>query len=85
MAVVDTAPEWTLDQIAGLAFSFFMLASYFGAKYVDQYVADSQREQVGVCIKCGGLYEGDDKPCPESDCPSSFAAAPSKETSSPPA
>eukprot|EP01025_Chloroclados_australasicus_P005105 TRINITY_DN11440_c0_g1_i1.p2 TRINITY_DN11440_c0_g1~~TRINITY_DN11440_c0_g1_i1.p2 ORF type:complete len:128 (+),score=8.24 TRINITY_DN11440_c0_g1_i1:179-562(+) len=68
-AVTIDNPEWTLDQIAGLVFAGFMLASYFGASVIDQYVAAAQRKQLGLCTKCGGLYEGDGVVCEEEACP----------------
>ena len=68
VAALDTAPEWTLDQIAGLVFGGFLVALYFSSKLIDDYVAVSQRRQLGLCEKCGGLY--DERRCQERNCPS---------------
>ena len=83
VAALDTAPEWTLDQIAGLAFGVgahqklpappavipasgilsdfamqgLMVACFLLATKVDEYVARSQRRELGLCEACGGLNE----------------------------
>lgn len=46
-----------------------MIASYFLAKYADVYVAQSQRQELGLCTKCGGLNEGAAEQCPLEGCP----------------
>ena len=46
-----------------------MIASYFLAKYADTYVAAAQRQELGLCTKCGGLNEGDVARCPVEACP----------------
>ncbi len=67
IAALDTAPEWTLDQIAGLVFGGLLVALYFSSKFIDDYAAASQRRQLGLCEKCGGLY--DSSSCQERNCP----------------
>ncbi len=67
LAALDSAPEWTLDQIAGLVFGGLLVALYFSSKFIDDYAAASQRKQLGLCEKCGGLYDGSS--CPERNCP----------------
>ena len=67
IAALDSAPEWTRDQIAGLVFGGLLVALYFSSKFIDDYAAASQRKQLGLCEKCGGLYDGSS--CPERDCP----------------
>lgn len=67
LAALDTAPDWTLDQIAGLVFGGFLVALYFSSKFIDEYVAVSQRRQLGICEKCGGL--NDKSTCLEKECP----------------
>jgi hypothetical protein len=51
-----------------------MIASYFMAKFVDSYVAASQRKDLGLCVKCGGLNEGEGIACMEENCPKSAVA-----------
>jgi hypothetical protein len=67
VAALDTAPDWTLDQIAGLVFGGFLVALYFSSKFIDEYIAVSQRRQLGICEKCGGL--NDKSTCLEKECP----------------
>jgi hypothetical protein len=67
LAALDTAPDWTLDQIAGLVFGGFLVALYFSSKFIDEYIAVSQRRQLGICEKCGGL--NDKSTCSEKECP----------------
>ena len=67
ISALDAAPEWTLDQIAGLVFGGFLVALYFSSKFIDEYVAVSQRRQLGICEKCGGMNDRDR--CAETDCP----------------
>lgn len=64
---IDSPPEWTLDQIAGLVFGGLLVLLYTSSRVIDNYVANSQRRQLGLCEKCGGLY--DEGTCPEKDCP----------------
>ena len=66
-AALDEAPEWTLDQIAGLAFGTLLLAFYFSSWQVDAFVARAQRRQLGLCQQCGGLYEA--STCSQAGCP----------------
>jgi len=61
-------PTWTLDQIAGLAFGFVMLAFVASSKQVDVFVARAQRRQLGICEECGGVY--DPATCQQAGCPS---------------
>ncbi|KAL6764494.1 hypothetical protein V8C86DRAFT_2476535 [Haematococcus lacustris] len=65
---LDVMPEWTLDQIAGLAFGAVMLAAVLGAKQVDVFFAKAQRRQLGLCEECGGTFQPDT--CPMARCPS---------------
>jgi hypothetical protein len=51
------------------ALQVLMLASYFLAKLADSYVAESQRKDLGLCTKCGGLNEGVVDKCPLDNCP----------------
>ena len=44
-----------------------MLASLVLANKVDSVVAAAQRQELGLCAKCGGLNDTDT--CRESDCP----------------
>ena len=67
MAMVDAAPEWTLDQIAGLAFGGVLVASVLLSSKVDEYIARSQRRELGLCEQCGGLNEA--ATCEEKRCP----------------
>jgi hypothetical protein len=46
-----------------------MLASYYLAALADDYVAASQRKELGLCTKCGGLNADDQKPCTVDTCP----------------
>ena len=64
---LDTAPAWTLDQIAGLVFGGLLVAFYFSSQYIDKYVAKSQRRQVGLCEECGGV--NDPATCQSRTCP----------------
>lgn len=66
-AALDSAPEWTLDQIAGLVFASLLVALYFSSKMIDEYVASSQRRELGICEKCGGLNA--QSTCKEKECP----------------
>jgi hypothetical protein len=45
-----------------------MVASVFFASKVDDFVAKSQRRELGLCEECGGLYDPD--LCSEGKCPS---------------
>lgn len=67
IAALDSAPEWTLDQIAGLVFASLLVTLYFSSKLVDEYVATSQRIELGICQKCGGLNNKNE--CKEKECP----------------
>lgn len=67
IAALDSAPEWTLDQIAGLVFASLLVALYFSSKMIDEYVASSQRRELGICEKCGGLNA--QSTCEEKECP----------------
>lgn len=67
IATLDSAPEWTLDQIAGLVFASLLVTLYYSSKIVDEYVAFSQRIDLGICGKCGGL--NDETTCQEKECP----------------
>lgn len=66
-ATLDTAPVWTLDQIAGLVFGGLLAAFYFSSQYIDKYVAKSQRRQLGLCEQCGGV--NDPATCQSRTCP----------------
>ena len=66
-ATLDTAPVWTLDQIAGLVFGGLLVAFYFSSQYIDKYVAKSQRRQLGLCEECGGV--NDAATCQSRTCP----------------
>lgn len=44
-----------------------MLAFYFGSKEVDVFIAKQQRKQLGLCERCGGLY--DPASCSQGNCP----------------
>jgi hypothetical protein len=66
-ATLDTAPVWTLDQIAGLVFGGLLVAFYFSSQYIDRYVAKSQRRQLGLCEECGGVYDA--ATCQSRTCP----------------
>jgi hypothetical protein len=66
-ATLDTAPAWTLDQIAGLVFGGLLVAFYFSSQYIDKYVAKSQRRQLGLCEECGGV--NDAATCQSRTCP----------------
>lgn len=70
----DIAPDWTPDQIAGLLFGAFMLASVWGASKVDAIIARQQRRQLGICVECGGLNEPGT--CQEAKCPLRQAGGP---------
>jgi hypothetical protein len=50
-----------------LHLQFVMLASVLSAKSVDEWVARAQRQQLGLCERCGGLY--DPATCTEGQCP----------------
>jgi hypothetical protein len=65
--VMDEAPVWTLDQIAGLVFFFFLIAIYLSSTLVDSFVARMQRRQLGLCEECGGVYEPSS--CMQTQCP----------------
>lgn len=54
---MDIMPTWTLDQIAGLAFSLVMVLFIVSAKQVDIFFARQQRRQLGLCEECGGVFE----------------------------
>ena len=45
-----------------------MIAAYASAGLVDEYVAAGQRKALGLCTKCGGVFE-EEAQCPEADCP----------------
>ncbi|BDA46710.1 hypothetical protein COCOBI_09-1630 [Coccomyxa sp. Obi] len=66
-AVLDQAPAWTLDQIAGLAFGGILVASVLVGSKIDQIIARSQRRELGLCEECGGL--NDPATCKENRCP----------------
>ena len=66
-AIFD-GPEWTLDQIAGLAIGALLAATFLFAGKIDEFVARSQRRQLGLCEECGGLYDAAD--CTQARCPS---------------
>lgn len=66
-ATLDTAPVWTLDQIAGLVFGGLLVAFYFSSQFIDKYVARSQRRQLGLCEECGGV--NDAATCQSRTCP----------------
>ena len=40
-----------------------MAASFLLSGYVDKYVAASQRSALGLCVKCGGVDEGNCEEC----------------------
>lgn len=61
-------PTWTGDQLAGLAFGGLMLAAFLLARSFDEWVASQQREELGLCRSCGGLYEPEQ--CRKGRCPS---------------
>jgi len=93
VAAAEAPPEWTLDQIAGLAFGVrtpvtaqalpelisvppltltleaqaVLVASYFLSSKVDEAIARGQREELGLCVECGGLNDVDT--CEEARCP----------------
>lgn len=60
-------PSWTPDQLAGLAFGAFMVACFIGTRRFDEWVAAQQREELGLCARCGGL--NDPGACKQEDCP----------------
>eukprot|EP00951_Prasinocladus_malaysianus_P009432 scaffold68895_cov35-Prasinocladus_malaysianus.AAC.1 len=60
-------PSWTPDQLAGLAFGAFMLACFYLTRNFDEWIAQQQREELGLCPKCGGIY--DPSLCKEGKCP----------------
>jgi hypothetical protein len=60
-------PTWTGDQLAGLAFGAFMIAVYYGTRNFDEWIAASQREELGLCPTCGGLH--DPALCKAGKCP----------------
>jgi len=64
---VDVTPVWTPDQIAGLIFGAFMIAVVASGGKVDEAIARSQRRQLGLCERCGGVNEPGS--CPEAGCP----------------
>lgn len=64
---MDTAPAWTLDQIAGLVFGGLLVAFYFSSQVIDKAVARSQRRELGLCEECGGVYEA--ATCQKANCP----------------
>jgi len=66
-AAMDQAPAWTLDQIAGLVFGGVLVAFYFTSQQIDELVAAGQRRHLGLCERCGGLYES--STCRQKDCP----------------
>eukprot|EP01025_Chloroclados_australasicus_P018446 TRINITY_DN1968_c0_g2_i1.p2 TRINITY_DN1968_c0_g2~~TRINITY_DN1968_c0_g2_i1.p2 ORF type:complete len:129 (-),score=10.78 TRINITY_DN1968_c0_g2_i1:940-1326(-) len=67
MQAVDAAPEWTLDQIAGLFIGVLLMLSIFLAGFVDRLIAKAERSQLGLCQECGGLF--DPINCPKLQCP----------------
>mmetsp|Transcript_31682 Transcript_31682/g.81177 ORF Transcript_31682/g.81177 Transcript_31682/m.81177 type:complete len:153 (+) Transcript_31682:65-523(+) len=60
-------PSWTGDQLAGLAFGAFMAACFLSTARFDEWVATQQREEMGLCSRCGGLNEPG--ACAEEKCP----------------
>ena len=44
-----------------------LLASYFLSSKVDEAIARGQREELGLCVECGGLNNVDT--CDEARCP----------------
>ncbi|GBF87874.1 hypothetical protein Rsub_00586 [Raphidocelis subcapitata] len=70
---VDELPPWTLDQIAGLVFGGVLLAFLLSAPAVDAWFARRQRQQLGLCERCGGV--NDAATCREGACPLRGAAA----------
>uniref|UniRef100_A0A061R9C7 Uncharacterized protein n=1 Tax=Tetraselmis sp. GSL018 TaxID=582737 RepID=A0A061R9C7_9CHLO len=60
-------PSWTSDQLAGLAFGVLMVAAFYLTRNFDEWVAVQQREELGLCAKCGGL--NDPEECREGGCP----------------
>eukprot|EP00890_Picochlorum_soloecismus_P005519 jgi/Picsp_1/5969/NSC_03324-R1_---NA--- len=65
---MDTPPEWTLDQAAGLVFGGLLIVLYFSSRVIDEYAAASQRKDLGLCGECGGLYSPTDG-CMLVNCP----------------
>lgn len=65
---LDSPPEWTLDQAAGLVFGGLLVALYFSSRIIDEYAAASQRKDLGLCDECGGLYSPTDG-CMLVNCP----------------
>ena len=65
---MDTPPEWTLDQAAGLVFGGLLVVLYFSSRVIDEYAAASQRKDLGLCEECGGLYSPTDG-CMLVNCP----------------
>lgn len=63
--LADASPQWTPDQIAGIVFAAFLLLVYASSQVVDAFVARAQRRQLGLCEKCGGLYNRES--CPYSE------------------
>jgi hypothetical protein len=45
-----------------------MLATVLAYRQVDVYIAKKQRQQLGLCVECGGL--NDPGNCPVAKCPS---------------
>ena len=67
-AALDSPPEWTLDQAAGLVFGGLLVVLYFSSRIIDEYAAASQRKDLGLCDECGGLYSPTDG-CMLVNCP----------------
>ncbi|KAF8062746.1 hypothetical protein HT031_004076 [Scenedesmus sp. PABB004] len=61
-AALSAAPRATRPAAQGL-----MAAFYFGAQYVDVFVARQQRRELGLCEACGGVYEP--ASCSQAQCP----------------
>jgi hypothetical protein len=52
-----------------------MVACLLGASAVDAWVARQQRRQLGLCEKCGGVYEA--ASCSQQGCPLASLPKPS--------
>ncbi len=72
-----TLPEMVCVQfVPWLCAQGVMLASVLSARQVDQFVARRQRQQLGLCEECGGLY--DPASCAQGKCPSLMRSAADK-------
>jgi hypothetical protein len=75
--ITPAAPSWIRSSCVSKAASHvfvtvaqgLVVAAYLGSGIVDDYVAQGQRKAMGLCVKCGGLYEGSEKPCAVEGCP----------------